>query len=153
MKKTIVTVLSFLFFVGAKAQVAQFLSLQSATSFKDAKGNFVEAREWIGQQMHLSFDLSRKKLQFFSKGLLDTDSFSLKKEILILNKRPSLGMGGDKVFSAVDESGRHCIVRLTITSDEFKTQRGELRLEYLDRAEIYKIQPARPNPVFNKTKL
>ena len=149
MKKTIATILSFLFLLASKAQVAKFVSLQSATSAKDVKGNFVEPKEWIGREININFDLSEKKVRFFSKGMLDRDTFSLKKELFILNKSSSPNIIDEKMiqeFSATDKLGKKCIVRLKLINDKFKIQDGELRVEYLDRAEIYKIRALRHNP-------
>jgi hypothetical protein len=154
MKKTIVTILSFFIFLLSKAQVAEFLSLQSATSAKDSKGNFVQVREWIGQEMYIKFDIGRGKVQFFSKGMLDRDTFSLKKEILISNRSASPGIIDEEMirgFFGIDRSGKRCTVRLKLTKDEYKMLDGQLRVEYQDSAEIYKIRTLKHNPTFNKS--
>lgn len=153
MKRTIVSILSLLFFLISKAQVAEFLSLQSATSGKDSKGDFIEAKVWIGQETYIYFDLSQKKVQFFSKGMLDRDTFSLKKEIF-LNEGTSPDIVNDKMmwnFLGTDKTGKQCTVRLKLIRDEFKIQDGELRVEFLGRAEIYKIRTFRHNPRSNKS--
>lgn len=153
MKKTIVSIIAFLFFLISKAQVAEFLSLQSTTLGKDSKGDFVEVKEWIGQEININFDLTQKKVQFFSKGMLDRDRFNLKKEIFILNKGTSPDIVNGKMmweFSGTDKTGKKCTVKLKLIKDEYKMQDGELRVEYLDCAEIYKIRTFRRNHRFNK---
>ena len=151
MKKAILTILSFLVFFISKSQVTEFLSLQSAVSPKDSKGNFVQVKEWLGQEIHISFNLSQKKVQFFSKGMLDRDTFSLKKEILIVS-RDIVNDKMIKEFSGIDRSGKKCLVKLKLITDEYKMQDGELRVEYLDGEEIYKIRTLRFNPIFKKVK-
>lgn len=153
MKKVLLTGFCFLFFLVSKAQVAAFESLGFATSEKDVKGNFVQIKKWTVQEIHINFDLSQKKVQFFSKGMFDRDTFSLAKEILILHKITAPDRVDDNrmwEFSGKDRSGKECIIRLKLINDEYKMQDGELRIEYLDRAETYKIRTLKPDPTFNK---
>ena len=152
MKRTILTILSFLVFLISKAQVAEFLSLQSTTLPKNSKGDLVRVKVWIGQEIHISFNLNQKRVQFFSKGMLDRDTFSLKKEIFILNKSAFPNIGNDEMlieYSGIDNSGKKCVVKLKLVKDEYQMQDGELRVEYMDTEEVYKIRNFRLNPMFN----
>ena len=154
MKKTVVILLSLFIFITAKAQVAEFFSFQSASLNKDSKGNFVEVKEWIGQEVYINFDLRLKKVQFFSKGMLDRDTFRLIREILVSQKSASPDIINDEAmreFAGIDRWGKHCIVRLRLTKDAYKTQDGELRVEYADNAKVYKLRIVRDNPRFNKS--
>lgn len=152
MKKTIATLLSFLFFLVSEAQVGEFLSLGSAISVKDSTGKFIEVKKWTIQQVHIKFNSIQKKIQFFSKGMSDRDTFSLQKEIFILDKSTSPDFDDNKAreFSGTDKAGRNCIIRLRLIKDQYKMQDGELRIEYAGHAEIYTIRAFRRNPTFNK---
>jgi hypothetical protein len=153
MKGTIITILSFLFFLTSKAQVAEFLSLQSATTWKDSMGNFLQVNEWIGQEIYIKLNLGEKKVQFFSKGMVDRDTFTIKKEIFLLNKSTSPDIVTDKMmeFPGIDKSGEKCVVRLNLITDKYKMQGGELQVVYLDRTEIYKIRNFSQKPKYNKS--
>jgi hypothetical protein len=75
----------------------------------------VDVKEWIGQEVYIKFTLSEKKFQFFSKGMLERDTLSLKKEIFIVNKSASPDIINDKMmreFSGMDRSGKKSTVRL-----------------------------------------
>ena len=152
MKKAMVTILSVLFFLASKAQVAEFLSLKSTTSQKDSAGDFVQTKIWLVQEMRIKFDLTKQRLQFFSKGLLDRDPLTLMKEIFIVTGTTSPNSDSENVmkdFSGIDKAGRKCAVRLNLTKDEYKIQDGELRVVYRDHEEIYKVRAIRQNPSFN----
>jgi hypothetical protein len=59
-KKTILTLLSFLFFSIPKAQVTTLLSFGVNISHKDAEGHFAELRGAIIQEMHITVNLNSK---------------------------------------------------------------------------------------------
>lgn len=148
-----VTILSFLFFLVSQAQSKEFLSLRSTTSQKDLTGNLVQVKAWLIQQTHIKFDLTRQKVQFFSKGLLDRDPLILMKEIFIVSGTTSPSQDNENIikdFSGIDKAGGKCTVTLKLAKDEYKIQDGELRMEYSDRTEIYKIRAFRQDPIFNQ---
>ena len=154
MKKVMITILSVLFFLASKAQVAEFLSLKSTTAQKDSTGEFVQAKVWLIQETHIKFDLTKQKLQFFSKGLLDRDSLTLIKEIFIISGTTSPHDDNERMisnFSGVDKAGRKCNVILSWINDEYKVQDGELRVQYADRTKIYKVRSVRQDPNFGST--
>ena len=156
MKRAILTILSFSVFLISKAQVAEFLSLQSTTLPKNYKGDLVRVKIWIGQKIHISFNLNQKRVQFFSKGMLDRDTFILEKEISILNKSASPNIGNDEMlikYSGIDNSGKKCVVKLKLVKDEYQIQDGELRVEYMNTEEVYKIRNFRLDPIFNKSQV
>lgn len=153
MKKATVTLLLFLFFFVSKAQVTEFLSLRSTTAEKDSKGNFVPVKSWLVQQTRINFDLTRQKIQFFSKGLLDRDTLTLIKEIFIVSGTTIPDTDMEKTireFSGIDKAGRKCTVTLKLMKDEYKVQNGEVRIEYTDHAEIFKVRAFTQTPMFNK---
>jgi hypothetical protein len=153
MKKIIIIILSILFSITSQAQIAEFFSLQSASLEKDSNGNFGEVERWIGQEIYINIDLTQKKVALFSKGMLDRDTFRLMKEISISYKSPLSEEVNENLvreFSGIDKLGKQCTVALKLFKDAYKTQDGELRVEYSDRAEIYRIRAVRHNPRFNK---
>ena len=146
MKKSILTLISFSFLFITNAQVVTFLSLGSATVERDAKGNFADVKIWVVKQRHINFDMTQNKLQFLSEGLLDTDTFSLNKEISILNKitSPNIFDEQTRVYAGLDQEGRKCIVRFKVSKDGFIiVQDGELQIEYIDHAEIYSLRKSK----------
>ena len=151
MKKTILTVLSFLLFIILKAQAVTFLSLGVTILNRDEEGNDAELKRAIIREMHIQINSDQKKIQFLSKGMFSSDTFSLKKEISISKKITTPNIRKDKttmVFLGTDESGRNCIIRLKMNKDEYKVGEGELQLEYGDRKEIYKLRTMDLNPRF-----
>jgi plastocyanin domain-containing protein len=153
MKKTILTLLSILFFSIPKAQVTTFLSFGVTISHRDAEGNFAEVKRSIIQEMHITVNLDQNKIQFLSKGMLSRDTFKLKNEITVLNEIKTPDMGKDKktkLFSGIDGRGTKCIVRLKPIRDARKMLDGELEVEYIDRTETYKLRTPRHDPFDNE---
>ena len=143
MNKTILTILSFLFFSVPKAQVATFLSLGVTISQKNAEGNLAEVKRTMIQEMQIIVDLDQNKIQILSKGMLSRDTFKLKKEITVLNEIKSPDKVKDqktRLFSGIDGLGTKCIIRLKPIRDARKMLKGELEVEYVDRTEIYKLR-------------
>jgi hypothetical protein len=147
MKRLAIILLSFLFFVVSKAQVITFVSLGNTTLKKEANGSFAEAKTWRIQQMEISVNLDQKRIQFFSKGILDSDSFSLKKEISLVEEL-EFPNGDDQMikgFSGIDDEGRKCMVRFKPFNYE-KMLHRELQIEYRDLAEIYRLNRLGEDP-------
>lgn len=149
MKKAVVTVVYFLFFLISKAQFTDFLSLRSTTSQKGSIDNFAPVKAWLIHETHIRFDLTKQRLQFFAKGLLDRNPLNLIKEIFIVSGTTFPDTDNGKViryFSGIDKAGEKCTVTFNLMKDEYKIRDGELRLEYPDHIEIYKVRVSSQTP-------
>ena len=65
MKAAFVLLILLISFYQIHAQVLEFTSLQSSTSKKDYKGDFINSNEWIGRTIKIILDLDKDQLMLF----------------------------------------------------------------------------------------
>ena len=83
--------------------------------------------------------------------MVDRDPFIVIKEISIVSVSTSPDNNNEKVindFSGFDKAGRRCTVTLKLVKDEYNIPDGELRVEYADRIEMYKVRAFNQAPTF-----
>ena len=143
MKAAFVLLILLISFYQIHAQVLEFTSLQSSTSKKDYKGDFINSNEWIGRTIKIILDLDKDQLMLFSKKILDRDPFEMEEKIILgkLNLKSQIfGKEEFREFEGRDKSGEKCTIRLNMLKDEYNIYDGTLRIEYLNNAKIYKIR-------------
>lgn len=143
MKPLIFLAVFLLIYTVTTAQVSEYLSFQSAIINKNIQGEFNGQNEWIGNNKKVVVDMSKSKIELFSRTFLDRDPWVLEQAIH-LNTMKSIpdSLTNEKYaeFEGTDKSGEKCIVSFKFRKEVNDITDGMLKIEYQDRLQLFKLR-------------